>query len=182
MKSIRFLALTLAFMLMPPFGVVAQAGEVSQLSDHQARLLFRDFREIKSFGILAVSLVGDAEKIGLNEADLTDCVKAAFKDYFPGIKYEDISTDPEKFMALAASREKKIGNITFRVWVVGEDQPVAYHVRCDAGNFDNPAVRTDETLGHGSRKTAPDAIREVINEMMKSLSVDFFRVRAEAKE
>jgi len=180
MRSIRIYALTLAFSFISLFPALANHSDVPQLSDREARFLFRDFKELNSFGIIAVSLVGDAEKIGLSESALTDFVKAAFKGCFPGITYEDISRDSRKFLALVSSRDKRVGNITFRVWVVGEDHPVAYHVKCDAGNFDNPAIWTEEILGHGSKKTAPDAIKEIMSEMMKTLSVDFHRVRAQA--
>ena len=180
MSSTRIVALTLAFSLFAFFPAFAQESDVPQLNDRQARFLFRDFKEINSFGIIAVALVGDAEKIGLSESELTDCAKAAFKDYFPGIPYEDISRDSKKFLAHVSARDKRVGNITFRVWVVGEDYPVAYHIKCDAGNFDNPAIWTEEILGHGSKKTAPDAIKEIIRDMMKTASIDFHRVRAQA--
>ena len=180
MKIIVMLVSVLAFSLVSSLSAFPQKGEVPQFTDREARLLFRDFKEINSFGIIAVSLVGDAEKIGLSESDLTNYLKSTFKDCFPGVKYEDVSKDSRRFLTLVSSRDKKVGNITFRVWVVGDDYPVAYHIKCDAGNFENPAIWTDEILGHGSRKTAPDAIKEIMNEMMKTLSVNYYKVRAQA--
>lgn len=180
MKSIVVLLSALALSLVSPFPAFAQKGEAPQLTDRETRFLFRDFKEINSFGIIAVSLVGDAEKIGMSESELNGYLKSVFKGYFPGVKFEDISRDSRRFLTLVSSRDKKVGNITFRVWVVGDDYPVAYHIKCDAGNFENPAIWTDEILGHGSRKTAPEAIKEIMNEMLKTLSVNFYKVRAQA--
>jgi len=67
--------------------------------------------------------------------------------------------------------------MTVRIWVVGNDYPVAYHVRLDAGNFGDPSIWSEEILGHGSAKTAPGAIRKILDEMMKMFSHVFFQVR-----
>jgi len=160
--------------------VFANQGGSFCLAGKEAVFFQKDFKEIRSFGMIALSLVGDAEKIGLDEHELTAHVKELFKTYFVGIAYDDVSKNSKKFWDLVSTRDKKVGNITFRVWVVGDDFPVAYHIKCDAGNFDNPAIWTDEILGHGSKKTAPGAIREILDEMVRDLAANFFKARAQA--
>jgi hypothetical protein len=158
----------------------AQRSESPRLTDRETSLLFGELKEVRVFGIIAVSLVGDADKIGLDEDDLTNQAKTCFKKYFGEKKLEDISKDSEKFLKLVSSRDKTIGNITFRVWVIGDGYPVAYHVRCEAGNFSNPSIWTDEVLGHGSRETTPRAIRDILDEMMKVLSAAFLKIHGQS--
>lgn len=147
--------------------------------EQAARFLYREFRLLNSFAMIAVSLVGDAEKAGLKTEEVTQYAKARFAEYFSGIPLEDVSRSSKRFMALALSHEKTVGNITFRIWVLGDNYPVVYHVRCDAGNFDNPSIWTDEALGHASLNNTRDAILKIVDEMMKTLAVAFFKVRAQ---
>lgn len=148
--------------------------------EQTARFLYREFREVKAFAMIAVSLVGQTETIGLKTDEVTQFAKSKFKDYFANVELEDIAGDSKRFLAMVLSREKTMGNITFRVWVVGEDYPIVYHVKCDAGNFDNPSVWTEEILGHGTKGNARDAIMGLVDEMMKTLAVAFFKVKARA--
>jgi hypothetical protein len=173
----RILSLAL-FVLLLPIVALAENSASTELTDKEVQLLYADLRQIGSIGLVALSLVGDAEKIGLNEKELNNFVKERFRAHFKSMPFEDVSKDTSKFLSLVGSRDRKVGNITLRVWVVGDEFPLAYHVRGDAGNFENPAIWTEEILGHGSKKTAPDAIKEIIDEMMRNLSVIFSRARA----
>jgi hypothetical protein len=179
MKLSRVL-ITLVFIVAPSFLAHAQGTESPPLTDKEMSLLFGEFKAVRVFGMIAVDLVGDAEKIGLNEGELTNYVKESFKKHFGATKYEDISKDSEKFLSLVTSRDKTVGNITMRIWVIGDEYPIVYHVRCDAGNFHNPSIWTDEVLGHGSRKTTPEAIMNVLDEMMRLLAATYFKVQGQA--
>jgi len=62
----------------------------------------------------------------------------------------------------------------------GEDRPVVYHIKCDAGNFDNPSIWTEETLGHAARANLEETVLGVVDEMLKTLAVAFLKVRSHA--
>ena len=155
----------------------AEAGPADE--EKAARFLYREFREVKSFGMIAVSLVGQAEQLGLGTEDLTRHAKDRFRGYFSEVRLEDISSDSKKFLALLLSRDRTVGNITFRIWVLGEEDPIVYHIKCDAGNFDNPSVWTEEALGHASRANLRETVRGIMDEMLKTLAVAFMKVRAQ---
>jgi len=95
------------------------------------------------------------------------------------VRLEDLGKDSERFLHLLTTRDKTVGNITIRVWVVGKEYPLAYHVRLDAGNFSNPSIWSEEVLGHGSSKTVPAAIHKILDEMMRMFSRVFFQVRGQ---
>jgi len=155
----------------------ANTSGLSQLTEKETSLLYSELKSIRVFGLIATSLLGDAEKLGLKENELTEYAKTCFRKYFGESKYEDICRDSEKFLTLVASRDKNIGNMTIRVWVIGDEYPIVYHVKCDAGNFDNPSIWSDEVLGHGSNKTTPQTIKDILNEMIQLLAVTFFKVQ-----
>jgi hypothetical protein len=173
----------LAVLLVLHFTMVAGAStpnhESSDLTDAEVQLLYGLFKDIKNFGLISVSLIGDAQKIGLNEFQLTQLMDNKFRSTFCNIEYKDLTQTPEKLAAAIGQRDKQIGLITFRVWVMGTDYPLAYHVRCDAGSFANPSIWTEEVLGHGSNRTAPAAIQEIMTELMRQLAVNFLKARGE---
>lgn len=158
---------------------LAQNNHSSDLTEEETQLFYGLFKDVKSFGLISVSLVGDAEKIGLDEFQLTHFLEDKFRSYFCNFEYEDLTQNPEKLAAAIGKRDRNVGIITFRVWVMGDDYPLAYHVRCDAGSFENPSIWTEEVLGHGSKRTAPAAIREIMNELMRQLAANFLKARGE---
>ncbi|GEM_PF-1418026 len=160
----------------PGFGFCSP-GKTGDLTDKEALILYGEFRQIQSFGLIAVSLVGDAVGIGLDQKELTDYLRTKFRTYLPGVRLEDVAENTDRFLRLVADRDRTIGNVTVRIWVIGNEYPVAYHVRFDAGNFSDPAIWSEEILGHGSSKTAPGAIRKILDEMMQMFSRTFFQVR-----
>lgn len=176
MKYRRLFAILVIVLLTSVFPVAAQE---KGLSDREIWLLYKEFREVRNFGMIAVSLIGDASRIGLNESELTEYAKEKFKQHFAQTKLEDISKDSKKFLGLVGSRERKVGNITIRVWVIGVDYPIVYHIKCDAGNFDNPSIWTEEILGHGSRQSAPEAVKKIIDEMIGSLASIFYKIKGQ---
>jgi len=159
--------------------VLAQGGSNSELTDEEIELFYGLFKEVDRFGLISLTLIGSAEKIGLNEESLTKYLDEKFRACFCNTKYEDLTQNPAKLAAAIAKRDNKIGIITFRVWVIGEDYPLAYHVRCDAGTFENPSIWTEEVLGHGSKSSAPGAIQEIINELMQVLAENFLKARGD---
>jgi hypothetical protein len=174
--AIATLLLFLCCLVPPAF---AQNEDSQELSDEEVQLLFGYFKEIRAFGLISLSLLEDAEKIGLNEAQLDAYLYARFNSTFCKTRFDDLSVNPARLAAAIANRDKTVGIITFRVWVIGEDYPLAYHVRCDAGSFENPSVWTEEVLGHGSKKNAPETIMQILDELMQQLAKNFLQARGE---
>lgn len=168
----------LVALLWTPYPSYA-ADSASADEDKAARFLYREFKEVKVFGTIAVSLVGQAEQLGLSNEEITLHARKRFSEYFSGIRLEDLSSDSKKFLSLLLSRDRTVGNISFRIWVLGEDYPVVYHIRCDAGNFDNPSVWTEETLGHTSKAKLQETVLGMVDEMLRALAVAFMKVRAQ---
>jgi len=177
--KVIWLAALLFFQLTLAATASTHTHPASELTDEEVRLFYGLFKDVKRFGLISVSLVGDAQKIGLNELELTQLMDDKFRSTFCNIEYEDLTQTPEKLAAAIGKRDRQIGIITFRVWVMGTDYPLAYHVRCDAGSFENPAIWTEEVLGHGSNRTAPAAIKEIMSELMRQLATNFLKARSE---
>jgi hypothetical protein len=134
---------------------------------------------VKSFALIAVALVGQAEQLGLRADEVTRHARSSFREYFPNTPFEDVSGDSKRFLSLVLSRDKTVGNITFRIWVLGDEFPLVYHVKCDAGSFDNPTVWTEETLGHTSKASLQETVHGIMDEMLKTLALAFMKVKAQ---
>jgi len=169
--------LLLQLCFSPP--AMGQSKISTDLTDDEVDLLYGLFKDVDSFGLISLALVGDAERIGLGEDKLTNYLDGKFAKYFCNIRYEDLSLNPAKLAAAIVQRDRKLGIITFRVWVIGDDFPLAYHVRCDAGSFENPSIWSEEVLGHGSKRTVPTAIKEILNELMQQFAEVFLKVKGE---
>ncbi|MCK8601239.1 hypothetical protein [Desulfoferrobacter suflitae] len=178
MKVIWMVGLLLVpLFLTPP--ALAQSKVSMDLTEEEFDLFYGLFKDIQSFGLISLALVGDAERIGLSEQSLTRFLDEKFTEHFCNIRYQDLSQDASRLAEAIALRDKKIGLITFRVWVIGEDYPMAYHVRCDAGSFQNPNIWSEEVLGHGSSRTVPTAIREILDELLQQFARVFLKARGE---
>lgn len=151
----------------------------TDLNEKEARLLYKGLKDINSFGLIAVALVGDTDKIGLSRRGLTDYARTRFQAHFKKTKLEDVAQSSKAFLDLVSTRDKKVGTIAFRVWVVGKEAPIIYHLKIDAGNFDNPAIYTEEILGHGTLGNTSESVRTTIDEMMKDLASVFYKVKSQ---
>ncbi len=136
---------------------------------------FRDFNKIE---VLAKNLTqvfflnsDDAERIGLNKAELTDYLRLKVKNNFANIKLEDSPRDKYK--------PEQIGYIRFRVWIGGVEYPVIYHIKCEFGNLSLTRYRTweDEVLGCGTKGTVPDSVMKAIDRLTKRLAIVFSKAR-----
>ena len=157
----------------------SQNSRLEGLTDREIKLLYGEFKTVRTFGLIAVSLVGDAAQFGLTADTLKNRIKEQFKNDFCSVEYRDLTEDPQRFAKLLAARDPHIGSITFRIWVVGDTTALAYHVRCDAGTFRNFSIWSEEVLGHGTKESLPHTIDDILAEMMKQLSVNFFTARDE---
>ena len=123
-----FVLLFFAIMLFLP--VQAQERKSDRIPNQLRTELYRIFfKMIETFEVIEVTLLGDAEKIGLVVSELNDYVKLRFKNSFPGIKTYTLSP-AEKLNAMTLQDEvernkvqMKLGVLTCRVWAVGDDSP-----------------------------------------------------------
>jgi len=144
------------------------------------KMLYRDFKDIESFGYIMVFFQGkDTKKIGLNEYELTDYVKLSFKSNFGKMKYKNMSIERFPSIYYNEAEAKKTGRIICWVWVVGTDYPIAYHIRCEAGNFKDFSIWSDAVLGYSSKRNVLDDVRKGLDKMMERLAIDFFKARSE---
>lgn len=142
-------------------------------------ILYSDFKEIESFGYIHVKVQGErAAMIGLNNAELTDYAKLKYKNNFSEIEFKEITAE-ESSLYQEESKAKKVGSIWFRIWVVGEGNPIAYYIECKAGNYDNYEIWSDEVLGICNEREINQICRNEINRMIENLAITFFKVRGE---
>lgn len=140
-------------------------------------LLFTGFKAIDRFGLIDVSLDGSAEKLGFKKEELADYLRLRFKNSFSGIGFKE----PENILEIFQDTEKakKFGHIHVRVWTVGDDYPIAYHIMIDAGSFAKGREYQDAILGYGSKRNIADFVRESISKLVDDLAVVFFKARSD---
>jgi hypothetical protein len=137
-------------------------------------IFYGEFKDIEYFNFIYVSIDGSAEKIGLNSEELTKYAKLKFKNNFAYIEYKDIQLQDNA----SESEKKKKGSLWIKVWTVGENYPVAYHIKCKAGNYFD-YFWEQEVLGYGSKENVPNSIKESVGELIEQLAIDFFTTRGE---
>lgn len=125
-----------------------------------------------------VSFEGDdAKKIGLDDKELTDFARLKFKNNFAGIQFTDRSKD---LLEIFKDEKQKstIGSINIRVWIVGDNFPIAYHIEIKAGGISQPSY-LNAVLGYGSKQNVPDTVKTTIEKFIEGFAIDFFKVRKE---
>jgi len=140
-------------------------------------IFYSGFKTVENFGLINVSLEGTAEKIGLKKEGLSDYLRLRFKNSFAGMEFKE----PENLLEAFQDKEKakRTGNIHVKVWTVGDDYPIAYHIGISAGNLANPRNYETAFLGYGSKQNVPDSVRESISQLIDDLAVAFFKARGE---
>ena len=160
---------------------LAQAEQEMNLGD---LLFYRDhFEKIESFGVIVVELKGDAERIGLTAAQLTDHVRARFESLFGTIKYKSLTTTVMNLEKAPSEPPKNwetnIGVLRFQVWIVGKKDPrLALHIRCEAGNIRDTSIWNHEFLDFRTKRELPDTVENYLTECIESLAVVFFKARS----
>jgi hypothetical protein len=176
-KVIKMIKKTILFMFIAimVFSVTCIASAQKSITD----ILYGDFSEIESFGYIYVKVQGErATLIGLKSDELTDYAKLRYKNNFSGIEYQEISSE-ESSIFQEEEKAKKVGSIWFRVWISGENNPIAYFIECKAGNYDNYEIWSDEVLGVCDEREINQIARNEINRMIEDFAIIFFKVRGE---
>ncbi len=142
-------------------------------------ILYRDFKDVEKFGYIYVKVQGEqAFLIGLSSEELSDYARLKFKNNFASIPYQEIPAE-EAYLYQEEEKARKVGSIWFRVWVIGEDFPVAYYLECRAGTYKNYELWRDEVLGFCNAKEIKQIIRNEITRMIENMAITFFKVRGE---
>ncbi len=146
------------------------------------------FLEIKTFekDSISVSFLGSAKKIGLDKKELTDYLKFRIRIYFVDIKVAKTLKEFFKYTG------KQQGGISLRIWISGDNYPVAYHLKYKFFNYEyryhqsrpkgvrvNDSIWEHEILGIGLKENVSDLIKESIDDVIPKLAILFYKVRGE---
>ena len=77
---------------------------------------------------------------------------------------------------------QKTGSIRVRVWTIGDDYPIAYHIKLSAGSLRFSNQYSGEYLGYDSKENLPSVIRNAISGMIENMAVAFFTARNELQK
>jgi hypothetical protein len=144
------------------------------------------FLDIKIFekGSITVSFLGSAKKIGLDKKELTDYLEFRIKVYFVDI---NVAKTLKEFFKYTGKQQ---GGINLRIWISGDDYPVAYHLKYKFFNFEyryhqsrpkgvrvNDSIWEHEILGIGLKENVSDLIKESIDDVIPKLAIIFYKAR-----
>mgnify|MGYP001181613987 CR=1 FL=1 len=144
------------------------------------------FLEIKAFEkqSISVTFVGSAKRIGLNKRELTDYLRLSIKNNFADITIANTLKEFFKFTG------KQQGGISLRIWISGDDYPVAYHLKYKFFNYEyryhqgrpegeriKHSIWEDEMLGIGLRENVSDLIKKSIDDVIPELAILFYKAR-----
>jgi hypothetical protein len=160
--------------------IVLSAGSFAVASESKSDIessLHSGFKTVEKFGALNISLKGSAEQIGLNKNDLIDYLRQRFKNSFSEMEFKEQENISE--MPKDKEKAKKIAIIHIKIWTVGDDYPIAYHIAINAGNLANMREYQAAILGYGSRLNVPESVRKSIAQLVDDLAITFFKARSE---
>ena len=133
---------------------------------------YNRFKAIEKFAPVNISLLGSAEKIGLNEDELADYLMLRFKNSYPGIEFKKPTAED--------IIKGELGYITVRVWTIGDDNPIACYIQIIAGiSSRDGELYQNELLGYDSRKTIHGSVKETISKLVDGFATSFFKARGE---
>lgn len=130
------------------------------------RLLYQSFKLSKCFSAF-VYFEGSAESLGLNKDRLTDSLRLRLKNAIASMPF---------------CKEGQLDGATFvflRVWTVGKDYPVAFHLDLNAGTPSNARAFEHAILGYGSKEGIEEQVKRSINNLVESFAIAFHKGRGE---
>ena len=139
--------------------------------------IYSGFKSIESFSSLRVYFNGTAKDIGLNKDELTNFLKLRFKNSFAGTAYQQ--TDFKKIMNESDAQKSKRGVIEIKIWTVGNDYPIAFHIEISSGNYSNFEQYKTAFLGYSSKEKIFESVKKSITELVDDLAVSYFKARGE---
>lgn len=155
----------------------------------------RDLIKVRYFQPIQVNLEGDAVKIGLDSKELSDFLTLKFKNLFSSYEIKELSTNSWKVKDAKSLDE--FGDIEFqgidrsewalmtvKIWVVGEDYPLAYHIHLDIGRLGGGSHGyEDERLGVSSAKNLKEnrRLKDSLADMLEKAAIELMKLRESLK-
>jgi hypothetical protein len=160
------------------------AGNISAAEDKKINFdsfMYSGFITINTFSSIDVYLQGTAEDIGLSKEELTDYLRMRFKNSFANLEFKE--TDFGSIWNESNEERAKRGIIEIKIWTVGDDYPIAFHIEIRAGNYagdySNMSQYKSAILGYDSKSKIQNTTKESISELVDELAVSFFKARGE---
>jgi hypothetical protein len=140
------------------------------------------YSKVEKFIAVSVTLLSDDE-LGLDEQELDDYAALRFKNSFAAIKF-DRELSESSFVDFPPEEKDAVhGVIMFKVWTVGIDYPIAYHISIMAGTIgpgdSNTDRHTNAYLGNCGKTDVMDIVKECIDSLMEDFAIEFFKARGE---
>jgi hypothetical protein len=169
MKTMAFLKVLVVFSIL---GLLLSSNIYAKEPE---KLRFYWHSNIEYFGKIEIHLRGDAEKL-FNKDEVANYVYLKYGNNFKGIlPFKKISHDKlVKHMGASPPEQRtvahKIGHMAFKIWLVGDDYPIAYNIKFHAGSVVDKDLWNDEVLGYGSKDNLSQNIRKTIDRMLEGLA------------
>jgi len=168
--AIALLAAAASARAQPP---TARSPEVEA---ERRELLARAFGPLTQL-FVEVVFVGSAESLGLTRDSVAGQTRGRLEEALPhmivlpgGIESDEVSM-------------RDTGQVTLRVWTVGEDNPIAYLVEINAGLIEaGPLafrIYESQVLGYSGRHRFPADLDRVIEGLVRDFATTFMDVRGE---
>ncbi len=142
------------------------------------------YKKVKKFLPISVTLQQE-EELGLDEKDLGEYAGLRFKNNFATIELDQELGGIPPWDYPPAEKDAVHGIVSFTVWTVGTNYPVAYHISLMAGTMGPDRALTvldrytDAALGYCSKKQLVAIVKQTIDSMMEDFAIDFFKARGE---
>ena len=72
-----------------------------------------------------------------------------------------------------------MGRFSCRIWIEGDDSPIAYQVKCQISTSDHLNIVGDASLGYAPKDKVAVIVRQQIDRMVESFALIFSRIRSE---
>lgn len=160
--------LALAFLLALAAPLSAQDGDADSERARREQLV-RAFSPLTQLFVV-VRFVGSAEELGLDGESLgvRERVEAAppHMMFVDGIESDNVSL-------------RDTGQVALRVWTVGTETPLAFHLEIAAGPLGAPSIYESETLGVSGTTRFRSDLDEAIDGLVRQFSLVFMDARGE---
>lgn len=119
---------------------------------------------------VVVRSVGSVKELGLDAESLA--VRERVEEALPHMMFVDGIESDEVSL-------RDTGQVMLRVWTMGTETPMAYHLEIAAGPLSDPSIYASETLGVTGRTRFRDDLEEAIEALVRRFALLFMGVRGE---
>jgi hypothetical protein len=142
---------------------------IEQTKDVRLRLL-------ESFGYIKVNTQGSAESLGFKNDELTAYLRQHFKNRFGDFPFKNPNAKLSPEVNL--QHPETVGTLFVRVWTVGDNVPVAFHVSLTSGSLADYKAYEDAVLGYTSKDKVHQQVQKSIALLVERLAATFFKLRS----